>query len=248
MSSQEKIYTIPVNDAFAAEGDLCPLCRLRATVEEQLLDYYLGPSLMEPDVREESNAKGFCREHLQAMYNSQKNRLGLGLMLHTHLKAQKEVLLGGLEGLANPSPKSFWQRKTTGMSPKEVATQLRQTAQSCLICERLDSTMARYVEVICWQYFHDEGFRQRFLEAAPFCTEHLALLIEGAERHLKSKEQLAFWHDLHQKQSKQLQSLTEEVEWFTLKFDYRNEDKPWGNSKTAVARAIQTLEGRSELH
>ena len=34
-----------------------------------------------------------------------------------------------------------------------------------------------------------------------------------------------------------------ELEWFTLKFDYRNTDKPWGNSKDAVERGINKLMG-----
>ena len=35
--------------------------------------------------------------------------------------------------------------------------------------------------------------------------------------------------------------LEKEIEWFTLKFDYRNEDKPWGNSRDAVKRSINKL-------
>ena len=30
----------------------------------------------------------------------------------------------------------------------------------------------------------------------------------------------------------------------TLKFDYRNKDKPWGNSQDAVERAINKLRGK----
>ena len=34
-----------------------------------------------------------------------------------------------------------------------------------------------------------------------------------------------------------------ELEWFTLKFDYRNADKPWGNSRDAVERSVNKLMG-----
>ena len=40
------------------------------------------------------------------------------------------------------------------------------------------------------------------------------------------------------------QRLQEEVTWFTDKFDYRNKDKPWGNSQDAVERAINKLRGK----
>ncbi|MBR4818480.1 MAG: hypothetical protein IKZ74_00285, partial [Clostridiales bacterium] len=42
-----------------------------------------------------------------------------------------------------------------------------------------------------------------------------------------------------------LDELIKDVEWFTLKFDYRNKEKPWGNSKDAVPRAIAMLGGQS---
>ena len=41
-----------------------------------------------------------------------------------------------------------------------------------------------------------------------------------------------------------LDRLAQELEWFTLKFDYRNADKPWGTSRDAPERAINKLRGR----
>ena len=34
-----------------------------------------------------------------------------------------------------------------------------------------------------------------------------------------------------------------DIEWFTLKFDYRNQDKPWGDAKDAVERTVNKLRG-----
>ena len=39
------------------------------------------------------------------------------------------------------------------------------------------------------------------------------------------------------------QRLQEEVTWFTDKFDYRNKDKDWGNSKDSIQRCMQKLGG-----
>ena len=36
-----------------------------------------------------------------------------------------------------------------------------------------------------------------------------------------------------------------DLEWFTLKFDYRNRDKPWGNSQDAVERSVNKMRGGS---
>ena len=40
-----------------------------------------------------------------------------------------------------------------------------------------------------------------------------------------------------------LERLSKELEWFTLKYDFRNADKPWGNSRDAVERSINKLMG-----
>jgi hypothetical protein len=48
---------------------------------------------------------------------------------------------------------------------------------------------------------------------------------------------------LNEIEKKALSELERDLEWFTRKFDYRNADKPWGNSRDALSRAINTLEG-----
>ena len=46
----EKIYTIPVNEAFD-EYDGCPFCRMRRTLEDNERELIMGASMMEPDTR-----------------------------------------------------------------------------------------------------------------------------------------------------------------------------------------------------
>ena len=43
--------------------------------------------------------------------------------------------------------------------------------------------------------------------------------------------------------SQQLETDAKDLDWFTRKFDYRNQNEPWGNSKTALARAVNRLRG-----
>ncbi len=84
---KEKIYTIPVTEVFGEECE-CPMCLLEKRLEEEYVNYFLGPSLMEPDCRMDTNEKGFCRRHFEQLYNKQENRLGLGLMIDTHMQEQ----------------------------------------------------------------------------------------------------------------------------------------------------------------
>ena len=41
-----------------------------------------------------------------------------------------------------------------------------------------------------------------------------------------------------------LETDEKDLEWFTLKFDYRNQSKPWGNSRNALERTANRLRGR----
>ena len=80
---KEKIYT-SCNWSVWQDCE-CPLCLSHSKLENDYTDYYLGPALMEPDSRIDTNKKGFCRRHFELLYNRQENRLGLALETHTHL-------------------------------------------------------------------------------------------------------------------------------------------------------------------
>ena len=84
----ETLYTIPVNMAFeecADSGDkCCPFCRLYSDLEDTELEYILGASMMEPDVRVKTNEMGFCSQHFNMMLG-RKNRLPFALMMESHL-------------------------------------------------------------------------------------------------------------------------------------------------------------------
>ena len=85
---KEQIYTIPVNTAFEKSRDDkscgCPFCTMQETLQKNELDLITGASMMEPDIRIKTNEQGFCRKHYDMML-LMKNRLGIALMLESHL-------------------------------------------------------------------------------------------------------------------------------------------------------------------
>ena len=87
---KEKIYTIPLMDAFKAE-DECPFCFIERNLEQHAMDFVLGSgaSYMEDDVRAETDEMGFCRTHYKKMFDY-GNRLGCGLILTTHFKKKNQ--------------------------------------------------------------------------------------------------------------------------------------------------------------
>lgn len=103
--------------------------------------------------------------------------------------------------------------------------------------------MERYLDVIMYLWSKEADFRKVFTEKKGFCLIHLNMLIAAAEKYLNAAENKKFLSLLMQQQIEHLERIEQELEWFTKKFDYRNNDAPWGNSKDALPRSIQKLKG-----
>ena len=236
----EKIYMIPVNDAYSSECD-CPLCALADKAETNELDYYLGPSLMEPDTRKITNKTGFCPEHLGKLNRREANRLGLGLMLHTHLKDVNEDISKEIEA-AIPGKASLFKGRTGDYKARlnAVADKIDKRTAMCPICDKMNTSMGHYLEVITYMFTHDSGFKEKFINARSHCLPHTAMLLRAAAK-LSQNDASDFVSALYENNQKYFLPLIDDVEWFTLKFDYRNNDKPWGNSKNAIQRSMRFL-------
>jgi len=208
-----QLDTIPVWDAYKAGGE-CPLCALRARNENAYADGFLGDSVMDPDTRAQVNEKGFCNRHF-AMMLPMKNRLGLALITHTYLK---NVIAG-------------------------PASRIRARVGRCILCERLGFTMRRYAYTLVHLWLNDGDFRRLFGESKGLCLPDAVLVMEMAETAVRGAKRKEFFAALAKLQIENLSRVERELEWFTLKFDYQNRDKPWGESRDALERAIGKLTG-----
>jgi hypothetical protein len=230
---KEQLYTIPVNDAFAADCE-CPVCRMYHSLESESIEFTMGPSYMEDDVRMETNKTGFCTHHIKLLYKHQ-NRLGLALMLHTHMQQTNRDLEQMLSSAA-PAKKGLFSKKTEETSP--ITAYIQKLNSSCYICSRIDRVFQRYLATIFHCYEHDPAFRDKFASSKGFCTRHFGMLYENAPSHLSSKRLEEFINTLNQVYLTNMKRVTDDLEWFTDKFDYRNEDKPWKNSRDALPRSM----------
>ena len=96
-----ELETIPVWDAYRADSE-CPLCLLLRRAEAEFVRFYVGHSVMVPEMRVQVNDAGFCRAHFP-MLLAGGNRLGLALITHTHLgelrrKLDRHLLAGNSGG------------------------------------------------------------------------------------------------------------------------------------------------------
>ncbi len=250
---QDSIYTIPVTEVYETPCE-CPLCALQSRFEQDRIRYYLGPSLMEPDNRIETNDAGFCGRHFAMMYGTQTNRLGLGLILDTYMTEQNLRLqkLAGEASRQAPEKKSFFaslksQPKDSAKAADAILAYWEAHEKECCICRDLEKTMDRYLEVIFHLYFTQKEFQERFDGGLGYCMKHFTRLLAYARKHLSGGKQDVFLTALLRQQQENLTRMQGEVNWFTKKFDYRNAEAPWGNSRDALPRSICKMTGLQEL-
>jgi hypothetical protein len=234
-----KIETIPVWDAFGAESE-CPFCLLEKEAEERYLGFFLGNSVMVPEMRIEVNSTGFCRTHYPMLFATRKNRHSLGLLTHTRLSesvGREKKLLWSLLGITG---------KNRGKKAlAEAAAFLHKETEQCMICSRMEETLKRYIFTALYLWKKDEeGFRNTYAASKGFCRHHLASLLGMAGEALPAallREWLEATIAVENESRRRLES---ELLWYTQKFDYQNSEKPWGSSKDALERAIQKLTGK----
>ncbi len=242
------IDTLPLWDAFR-QTDICPYCHLESRMEELFIDTYLGESVMEPDVRVEVNAKGFCRSHYKQLFQQKTSKLGLALMTHTHLQ---EILhsvdrhiekLNACDEAGNTILKRATGSKDFSGALAEAASYASSSRDTCVVCERVAVHMERYYETALHMWESDNDFRKLFEQSRGFCIPHWGAQLAACKGVMITKKRAEFVSKLNEIEKRSLSELEKDLEWFTRKFDYRNADKPWGNSKDALPRAINTIEG-----
>ncbi len=229
----EKIFTIPINEAFD-EKDGCPLCRMRQKLEEQTLEAALGGAMMEPAVRIEMNREGFCPDHLQALYK-RKNKLALGLILESRL----EELVSLLEAPSGKGKRGLFGKKEGAEDASEA---LEGQARSCYACKRIRSTERRYCSNTAWLWESEPLFRDKLRAQPYFCLTHGAMLLRAAKEELKEKEYSSLYEALTRRMKEALAQLREDVSGFNVSFDHRNAGKPLSEGeRSSLERALKML-------
>jgi hypothetical protein len=229
---KEKLYTIPVNEAFETDCE-CPICIMKKKLETDAIEYTMGPSYMEDDIREATSRLGFCEKHLQLMYQNQ-NRLGLALILKTHMdKVVNDIeKQSDAKVLAN----SLFRKKAES---SEVVKYLDNLEADCFVCNKINSTLDRYIATIFHLYHTDEEFRKKFNSSKGFCASHYKILHREAPSHLKGDELNQFVKELNGLFIDNMNRVRDDLEWFINKFDYRYANEPWKNAKDALPRTMQ---------
>lgn len=240
---KEKLYTIPLNDAMDAQ-DECPFCHIERTIEQDLLDFILGSSssYMESHIRELTDQAGFCRNHFKKMYDY-GNTLGNGWILKTHYMQMIEELSKQLCSVTKntPSPKGLLKKRSGSNNPILSWSQAKE--KSCYICNQFNSTYDRYLDTFFVMYKRDEEFRHKVKNSKGFCLPHFGDLCAKADEALNEKERGPFYDMVAPLMIENMTRVKDDITWLVDKFDYRNQDADWKNSKDALQRGMQKLKG-----
>lgn len=237
---KEKLHTIPVNEAFESD-DECPFCFLERQAERSALRYVAGPgaSYMEPEVRGATDRAGFCRCHMKQLHDY-GNTLGSALILQTYYAGILEEFHTEGENFIPPAKKSLFGRKKSG-EENPLWQRLRQKADSCYICEKIEYSMERYY-LTFFALLKEEEFRSRVAGSKGFCLPHFAQLLQMAEDALPNGQREWFYGTVFPLMEENLVRVKEDLDWLIAKYDYRNAGADWKNARDALPRAMQKLE------
>ena len=230
---RDDICTIPISEVFE-QTDGCPFCRMRNTVERQMVDYILGAAMMEPDVRIKSNELGYCSTHLAMMMNHKK-RLPLALILETHLDSVKDDL---------------FKKKLIRPSAKKQAYKAARIEQTCFVCDRMEWGLERMLQTVIRTYQEQLDFRGMFNAQQYICLPHYEMLMQAVEESPYKSKSAKLCDDATNLCGNYLQSLRDDVHTFTQMFDYRNSgenslltDEQKEQASDSIERTFEYLTG-----
>ena len=238
---KEKIYTIPINDAFDKNCE-CAVCAFMCEEEKKLVDYTVGASMMEPDVREVTNKKGFCKKHFNDIFNT-PNKLSCALVTQTHMEEIIKNLKLGSEKIEK-SEKGFFKKKDgfdTALLSEINDTQ--KLNSSCAVCDRLEDILDKFLQNLIYLYETEPEFKRKFLNSKGFCLPHFEKLLTSASKHLKGAKKEEFAHEIYKIEIAHLERNLGDLKNFIKKFDHRYINTEFENSRDALSRSAQKISG-----
>ena len=242
---KEQLHTIPISDAIANAGE-CPFCYMERKTEEHMMDFVLGhgASYMESDIRDMTDREGFCRAHFKKMFDY-GNSLGNAWILKTlymrHLEEMDKEFKNFKPDSVGKSSRLFGKSKPSGNN--SIIEWINKRESTCFICTSVQNTFQAYMKTFFKMYRSDEEFRKQIASSKGFCIDHFKVLCEGADSMLSDKERADFYDVMLPLMRENINRVDEDVAWFVEKYDYKNRDADWKNSKDAIQRGMQKLRG-----
>jgi hypothetical protein len=227
-----KLEISKVHDAYDRGGE-CPLCDLYDAVEASSLSSLTHSRVMEPSVRVRTNDRGFCPAHLAMLYRGE-NKLGLGLMLHTHLQERIPGIENALDAIAAGQRQRDRDRAAAALSA---------LLSTCYLCELLETDMKRYRFTILYLWQKDAEFRPRYRASRGFCIRHFVEILNEAEHSMRSQRLSEWLQETVPLMKGSLGAVERDLYAFTQLHHDANRGLGTEEERTALGRALQKLAG-----
>lgn len=231
---KEKLYTIPVNDAFGIDCE-CPICQIYKKLEDDAVDYTMGPSYMEDDTRAMTDAAGFCEKHIKMVYHKD-NRLGMAWVMKTHFDKT-------INDMKHELPKGPAKMLKKGIENSSAIKYIDRLNSSCFVCDRINAFFDRYIDTVFYLYKSDEEFRRKYLESKGLCSAHYSVMLKKSVNFLKGVQLEEFVEATNSMYISNMERVRDDLAWFINKFDYKYQDEPWYNAKDSIVRSMTKTNG-----
>ena len=133
--------------------------------------------------------------------------------------------------------------RKTAESGNAIGMWVHQKEESCYVCKQYKDTYARYLDTFFYLFKQDEEFRQKLKDSKGFCPPHFGDLCVAADTKLSDKDKETFYQMGLPLMEENMKRVAEDVAWMVEKFDYKNKDADWKNSRDAIQRGMQKLKG-----
>jgi len=239
---QYHLDTFPLWEVISLQAE-CIFCALYHRLEQAEIENSLGGSLMEPAVRMRVNALGICEKHHQQLF-TQNDRLGHALLTDSHCKELLQKLPPQADDMKRKLRRPFpFLKRDSKRRVILLIHQLESLSGSCIVCSNVNHHLQRYYRTFLHLWENDSSFLDLWNASLGPCIPHGAELLRYGQRHLSPSKLVELAASVLALLKAALAQEEEELAYFTQQFDYRNQGRPWGNSKTALERTVRRLRG-----
>ena len=137
----------------------------------------------------------------------------------------------------------FFSKTKSDSSSNSIVNWINRRESTCFICTSVQNTFQAYMKTFFDMYKKHPEFREQVAATKGFCLDHFKVLCEGADEMLSDKERKDFYDTMLPLMRENVERVYEDVAWFVEKYDYKNRDADWKNSKDAIQRGMQKLRG-----
>ena len=224
-----------LKDALKIPG--CPLCNRVRDLSWKFLDNLFYERVTDVWTRVGlRKAKGFCNWHAWMSAEIRNSNSGIAIIYKDLLDAEVSRLFEWVKA-----------RDTSGKKrrlklPKRVQCVFLSSwtdKSTCPICESISEHERIEIHTLL-DFIDEEAFSQGFEKSSGICIRHLIHIIQTSGEH----PNLSL---LAEKQLKKYQSLSEELEEFIRKLDYRFSKEPKGSEVDSWKRVIKQFSGEREI-